>query len=135
MLFAVAESRVPRIAVLVRKAYGGGYLAMSGAPMQPDSVIALPTAKLALMGPDAAVNGIHYNRIQAIEDPDERRAFIAEKQAEYAEGIDVFKIANENAVDAIVQSNDLRRELISRMAVYRKRPLVPVERRQAVTPV
>jgi len=135
MLFAVAESRVPRIAVLVRKAYGGGYLAMSGAPMQPDSVIALPTAKLALMGPDAAVNGIHYNRIQAIKDPEERRAFIAEKQAEYAEGIDVFKIANENAVDAIVQSNDLRRELISRMAVYRKRPLVPVERRQAVTPV
>jgi len=44
--------------VLIRKAYGGGYLAMSGAPMKPDAVIALPTAKPALMGPDAAVNGI-----------------------------------------------------------------------------
>lgn len=62
MLHAVADSRVARITVLVRKAYGGGYLAMSGAPMHPDAVIALPTAKPALMGPDAAVNGIYFNK-------------------------------------------------------------------------
>ncbi|GLY68988.1 acyl-CoA carboxylase subunit beta [Amycolatopsis taiwanensis] len=135
MLFAVAESRVPRIAVLVRKAYGGGYLAMSGAPMKPDAVIALPTAKPALMGPDAAVNGVHYNRIQAIEDPEERKRFIAEKQAEYAEGIDVFKIANENAVEAVVPANDLRGELHRRLSVYRRRVTPPAARRQAVTPV
>jgi acetyl-CoA carboxylase carboxyltransferase component len=135
MLFAVAESRVPRISVLVRKAYGGGYLAMSGAPMAPDAVIALPTAKPALMGPDAAVNGIHYNRIQAIEDPDERRAFVAEKEAEYAAGIDVFKIANENAVEAVVPADELRGELARRLRIYRRRPTTPVARRQAVTPV
>lgn len=135
MLFAVAESRVPRIAVLVRKAYGGGYLAMSGAPMHPDAVIALPTAKPALMGPDAAVNGIHYNRIQAIEDPEERARFIAEKKAEYAAGIDVFKIANENAVEAVVPADELREELIRRYRTYRHRPAIPVNRRQAITPV
>jgi acetyl-CoA carboxylase carboxyltransferase component len=135
MLFAVAESRVPRIAVLVRKAYGGGYLAMSGAPMKPDAVIALPTAKLALMGPDAAVNGIHYHRIQAIEDPEERRRFVEEKQAEYAAGIDVFKIANENAVDAVVAANDLRAELHHRLNIYRRRATPPAARRQGVTPV
>lgn len=135
MLFAVAESRVPRIAVLVRKAYGGGYLAMSGAPMRPDAVIALPTAKPALMGPDAAVNGIHYNRIQAIEDPEERKRFVAEKQAEYAEGIDVFKIANENAVEAVVPANELRGELHRRLSTYRRRSTAPAARRQAVTPV
>lgn len=135
MLFAVAESRVPRIAVLVRKAYGGGYLAMSGAPMRPDAVIALPTAKPALMGPDAAVNGVHFNRIQAIEDPEERERFVAEKQAEYAEGIDVFKIADENAVEAVVPANDLRSELNSRLRIYRRRSTEPVSRRQAVTPV
>jgi len=135
MLYAVAESRVPRITVLVRKAYGGGYLAMSGAPMQPDAVIALPTAKPALMGPDAAVNGVHYNRIQAIEDPVERSAFIAEKQAEYAEGINVFKIANENAVEAVVPADQLRAELISRLVVYRRRPMLPIVRRGGVAPV
>ncbi|QUH05991.1 acyl-CoA carboxylase subunit beta [Saccharopolyspora erythraea] len=135
MLFAVAESRVPRIAVLVRKAYGGGYLAMSGAPMRPDAVIALATAKPALMGPDAAVNGVHFNRIQAIEDPQERARFIAEKQAEYAEGIDVFKIANENAVEAVVPAEELRSELIARFRMYRKRSTRPPERRNGVTPV
>ena len=68
MLYAVCESTVPRIDVLVRKAYGGGYLAMSGSPTHPDAVLALPTAKPALMGPAAAVNAIHFNRVMAIED-------------------------------------------------------------------
>jgi len=135
MLYAVADSRVPRITVLVRKAYGGGYLAMSGAPMHPDAVIALPTAKPALMGPDAAVNGIHYNRIQSIEDPIERAAFIKDKQDEYAAGIDVFKIANENAVEAVVPADKLRSELISRFDIYRRRPRVGPARRTGVTPV
>ncbi len=135
MIFAVSECRVPRITVLVRKAYGGGYLAMSGAPMHPDAVIALPTARPALMGPDAAVNGVYYNQIHAIEDPEERRAFVAAKQAEYAEGIDVFKIADANAVEAVVPTDDLRDELVRRIDLYRRRPAVPVTRRQAVTPV
>ena len=135
MIFAVSEARVPRVTVLLRKAYGGGYLAMSGAPMKPDALIALPTAKPALMGPDAAVNGIHYNRIQAIEDPDERAAFIAEKEAEYAEGIDVFKIANENAVEAVVPADELRTELARRLSIYRRRDRVPAQRRNGVTPV
>jgi acetyl-CoA carboxylase carboxyltransferase component len=135
MIFAVSECRVPRITVLVRKAYGGGYLAMSGAPMNPDAVIALPTARPALMGPDAAVNGIYYNQIHEIEDPEERKAFIAQKHAEYAEGIDVFKIANANAVEAVVPANGLRTDLMHRLDLYGRRKAVPVERRQAVTPV
>jgi acetyl-CoA carboxylase carboxyltransferase component len=135
MLFAVADSRVARITVLVRKAYGGGYLAMSGAPMHPDAVIALPTAKPALMGPDAAVNGIYYNKIQSIEDPVERAAFIKEKQDEYAAGIDVFKIANENAVEVVIQANDLRAELIARFDIYRRRPRTAPARNVGITPV
>lgn len=135
MIFAVSECRVPRITVLVRKAYGGGYLAMSGAPMNPDAVIALPTARPALMGPDAAVNGIYYNQIHEIEDPEERKAFVAQKQAEYAEGIDVFKIANANAVEAVVPANELRADLTRRLNLYSKRKMIPSERRQAVTPV
>ena len=135
MLFAVADSRVPRITVLVRKAYGGGYLAMSGAPMQPDAVIALPTAKPALMGPDAAVNGMHYNRIQEIEDPTERAAFIKDKEDEYAAGIDVFKIANENAIEAVVEAHELRDELIRRFAIYGRRPRSGLARRTGITPV
>ena len=135
MLFAVAECRVPRITVLVRKAYGGGYLAMSGAPMKPDAIIALPTARPALMGSDAAVNGVYFNQIHAIEDEDERRAFVQAKQAEYADGIDIFKIADANAVEAVVPSDELRKELDKRLRLYSKRLSVPVTRRQAITPV
>ena len=82
MLYAVCESTVPRIDVLVRKAYGGGYLAMSGSPTQPDAVIALPTAKPALMGPAAAVNAIHFNRVMAISDPDERAQFVEDERSQ-----------------------------------------------------
>jgi acetyl-CoA carboxylase carboxyltransferase component len=135
MLFAVAESRVPRIAVLVRKAYGGGYLAMSGAPMHPDAVLALPTAKPALMGPEAAINAVHFNRLQEIEDEAERERLLTELRAAYEADIDVFKIANENAVEAVVSGDELRAELISRYAVYRRRPAHPVERRNGVYPV
>jgi methylmalonyl-CoA decarboxylase subunit alpha len=135
MIFAVSECRVPRITVLVRKAYGGGYLAMSGAPMNPDAIIALPTARPALMGPAAAINGVYYNQIHEIQDEATRQRFIAEKTAEYAEGIDVFKIANENAVEAVVPANRLREDLTARLDLYSRRKKTPVERRQAVTPV
>ena len=82
MLYAVCESTVPRIDVLVRKAYGGGYLAMSGSPTHPDAVIALPTAKPALMGPAAAVNAIHFNRVWRSRIADERARFVEDERAE-----------------------------------------------------
>jgi acetyl-CoA carboxylase carboxyltransferase component len=135
MLFAMAESRVPRIALLVRKAYGGGYLAMSGAPMQPDAMLALPTAKPALMGPAAAVNAIHYNRLMAIEDEAERARVTEELRAEYEADIDVLKIANENAVEAVVPGDQLRDELIRRYRTYARRPARPHARRNGVYPV
>ncbi|WP_183093241.1 acyl-CoA carboxylase subunit beta [Nocardioides stalactiti] len=135
MLFAVAESRVPRIAVIVRKAYGGGYLGMSGSPMNPDAVLALPTAKPALLGPEAAIAGVHYNRAMAIEDEAERQRFVAGLRAEYEAKIDVFQIANENAVEAVVPVEHLRSELASRYRVYRDRRKPEIRRRNGVYPV
>lgn len=134
MLFAVAESSVPRIAVLVRKAYGGGYLAMSGSPMQPDCCLALATAKPALMGPEAAINAIHYNRIAELEG-EERRAFIEEKRREYKEDIDVYSIASEFAVEAVVPGDELRDELIRRYSGYARKIARGPRRRNGVIPV
>lgn len=135
MLFAVCQAQVPRIAVIVRKAYGGGYLAMSGSPTQPDAVLALPTAKPALMGPAAAVNAMHFNRIMAITDQAERRAFIDSERAEYESGIDVFRLASENAFEEVVPVAALRDNLIARFAAYSRRPALPAERRNGVYPV
>ena len=135
MLYAVCEARVPRIAVMVRKAYGGGYLAMSGAPTNPDALIALPTARPALMGPAAAINAIHARRLDAMEDLDERRRFVMEKQAEYEQDIDIFQVANDNAVEAVVPGDALRQDLIDRFALYSRRPVRPYPRRNGVYPV
>jgi acetyl-CoA carboxylase carboxyltransferase component len=135
MLFAVAESRVPRIAVIVRKAYGGGYLGMSGSPMGPDAVLALPTAQPALLGPEAAVHSVHYNQMMSIADKAERDAFVAQKRAEYAADIDVFQIANENAVEEVVHPEELRAQLSRRFAVYKRSRRSRIERNNGVYPV
>ena len=82
MLFAVCEASVPRICVLVARPTAAGTWPCRAAPPPPDAVLALPTAKVALMGPAAAVNAIHYNRIVAIEDPDEREALRRGERAE-----------------------------------------------------
>ncbi len=135
MLFAVCESTVPRIAVMVRKAYGGGYLAMSGAPTAPSALLALPTARPALMGPAAAINAIHAKRIEEIADLDERRRFVMEQQAAYEMDVDILSVASDNAVDAIVPVAQLRAELIARFELYCRRPAVGQDRRNGVYPV
>ena len=81
MITAVAEATVPKISVIVRKAYGAGLYAMCGPAFDPDATLALPTAKIAVMGPEAAVNAVFSNKIEAIEDADERAAFVAEQRA------------------------------------------------------
>ncbi len=134
MLFAVAEARVPRIAVLVRKAYGGGYLAMSGSPMGPDAVLALPTAKPALMGPESAINAIYLNKINELPE-EERAAFIAEKRREYEEDIDVYEVASDFSIEAVIPSDELRDELIRRYEIYSRKDVPPPNRRNGVMPV
>ena len=76
MITAVSEATVPKVSVIVRKAYGAGLYAMSGPAFEPEATLALPTAKIAVMGPEAAVNAVFANKIAAIEDPDEREAFV-----------------------------------------------------------
>ena len=89
MITAVAEATVPKISVIVRKAYGAGLYAMCGPAFDPDACLALPSAQIAVMGPEPAVNAVFFNKIQAIEDPDERAAFVAEQRAEYEADVDL----------------------------------------------
>ena len=74
MISAVSEATVPKISVIVRKAYGAGLYAMAGPAFEPDCCIALPSASIAVMGPQAAINAVYYNQLQAIDDEDERAA-------------------------------------------------------------
>jgi acetyl-CoA carboxylase carboxyltransferase component len=86
------------------------------------------------MGPQAAINAVFYNQIQAIADEAERERFVAEKRAEYAEDIDILHLASEMVVDAVVQPEDLRDDLIKRFALAAGRSRAFAERRNPVTP-
>jgi acetyl-CoA carboxylase carboxyltransferase component len=120
--------------VIVRKAYGAGLYAMAGPAFEPDACIALPTAKIAVMGPSAAVNAVFYNQLAAIEDEQERSARRAELMAEYAEGVDLLHLASELVIDAVVQPEDLRDELVRRFARYESRRRPMPQKRNAVPP-
>jgi methylmalonyl-CoA decarboxylase subunit alpha len=134
MISAVSEATVPKLSVIVRKAYGAGLYAMAGPAFDPDATLALPTAKIAVMGPSAAVNAVFYNQLQAIEDEQEREARRAELMDEYAEGVDLLKLASEMVVDAIVQPQDLREELVRRFARYAGKAREWPAKRNAIPP-
>ncbi|MBS1883283.1 MAG: acyl-CoA carboxylase subunit beta, partial [Actinobacteria bacterium] len=134
MISAVSEATVPKISVIVRKAYGAGLYAMAGPAFEPDCCIALPGASIAVMGPEAAVNAVFFNQIQAIEDEGERAAFVAAKREEYAEDIDLLHLASELVVDAIVEPAELRADLIRRFALAADGRREFATRRNPVTP-
>jgi acetyl-CoA carboxylase carboxyltransferase component len=116
MITAITEATVPKICVVVRKAYGAGLYAMCGPAFDPIATIALPTAKIAVMGPEAAINAVYANRIAEISDPVERAKFVDDKRREYEKDVDLSHLASELVIDAVVQFEELRRELINRFA-------------------
>jgi len=116
MISAVSEASVPKISVIVRKAYGAGLYAMAGPAFEPDCCIALPSASIAVMGPQAAVNAVYYNQLAAIDDGDQRAAKVEQLRAEYAADIDILRLASELVIDAVVEPERLRDELIARFA-------------------
>jgi propionyl-CoA carboxylase beta subunit len=134
MISAVSGATVPKLSVIVRKAYGAGLYAMAGPAFEPDCCIALPGASIAVMGPQAAINAVFYNQIQAIEDEAEREEFVARKREEYAEDIDILHLASELVVDAVVDPADLRADLIRRFALAEGKDRSFAERRNPITP-
>ena len=134
MISAVSEATVPKLSVIVRKAYGAGLYAMAGPAFEPDCCIALPSASIAVMGPEAAINAVFYNQIQAISDEAEREAFVAAKREEYAADIDILHLASELVVDAVVEPTELRAELIRRFEISSTKNRSFAERRNPVTP-
>jgi propionyl-CoA carboxylase beta subunit len=135
MISAVSEANVPKISVIVRKAYGAGLYAMAGPAFDPDCCLALPTASIAVMGPSAAINAVYYNQLQAIEDPGERAARVEELRREYAEDIDILHLASELVIDAVIQPEALRDELVRRFALLESKHREWPEKRNPITPV
>ncbi len=135
MISAVSDATVPKICVVVRKAYGAGLYAMAGPGFEPDATLALPTAKIAVMGAEAAVNAVYAGKLAEIADPDERAAETARLRQEYDRDIDVMRLAGDLVVDDIVEPEDLRGELIRRFAAARGKDRGVPRRRHGIAPV
>ena len=135
MITAVSEATVPKISVILRKAYGAGLYAMAGPAFEPTSCLALPSAQIAVMGPEPAVNAVYANRIAAIEDSEQRREFVEAKQAEYEEDVDLLRLASDLVIDAVVPPEDLRGEVIARFRAAAHRSRSFSDRRHGVPPV
>ncbi len=110
ILYAIAEATVPKISLIVRKAYGGAYIAMSSKALGYDRVLALPTAEIAVMGAEGAANIIFRQEINEAEDPEKKRA---EKIEEYQKGVmNPFIAAGYGLIDEVVGFANVRRELV-----------------------
>src|SRR3981081_122993 len=113
MISAVSEASVPKISVILRKAYGAGLYAMAGPAFEPDTTLALPSAKIAVMGPEAAVNAVFAKKLEGLPD-EERAARRQELEDEYSEDVEIYKRAGELIVDHVIEPEHLRDELIKR---------------------
>jgi acetyl-CoA carboxylase carboxyltransferase component len=135
MITAVAEATVPKVSVILRKAYGAGLYAMAGPGFEPDACIALPSAMIAVMGPEAAVNAVYAKKIEAIDDPAARDSFVAERRAEYEADVDLLRLASDLVIDAVVQPEDLRAELVARLQLAGGKDRTFTERHHGIPPM
>src|SRR4051812_34359544 len=135
MITAVSEATVPQVCVVLRKAYGAGLYAMAGPGFGPDATIALPTARIAVMGPEPAVNAVYANKIAAIDDAEERAAFVAARREEYEADVDLLRLAADLVVDAVVEPAEVRREVVLRLTYASGRERRFSDRRHGVPPV
>ena len=117
-IYATSSATVPQQTVIVRKAYGAGIYAMGGPAYDPESVIALPSGEIAIMGPEAAINAVYARKLAAIDDETERRETEQQLREEYRQDIDVIRMASEVVIDDVIPPSDLRAELEARFAFY-----------------
>src|SRR6476646_3425899 len=108
---------------------------MAGPAFEPDCCIALPSAAIAVTGPQAAINAVYYNQLQAIDDEDERARRTEELREEYAQDIDILHLASELVIDAVIEPDALRGELIARFEHCEHKQRAWPDKHNPVTPV
>ncbi len=113
LLFAYAEATVPKLTVITRKSYGGAYCVMASKHLRTDANFAFPTAEIAVMGPEGAVNILYRRELAACDDEQQQAALRAEKVAEYrAKLSNPYVAAERGFIDAVIQPRHTRRHLI-----------------------
>jgi len=135
MIAAVSESTVPKISIIVRKAYGAGLYAMCGPAFEPLACLALPTASIAVMGPQAAVNAVYYNKLQEVPEGAPREALVEQLREEYRSDIDILKLASNLVVDGLLPFDRLRDEIVQRFSAAESTPSASQGRKHLISPM
>ncbi|WP_130798253.1 acyl-CoA carboxylase subunit beta [Streptomyces otsuchiensis] len=127
LIYAYAEATVPLITVITRKAFGGAYDVMGSKHLGADLNLAWPTAQVAVMGAQGAVNILHRRRLTAVEDDAEREALRAQLTLEYEEALlNPYAAAERGYVDAVIMPSDTRRQVVRGLRALRtKREQLP----------
>ena len=113
LMFAYGEATVPKVTITVRKSYGGSHIVMSCKQLRGDMCYAWPNAEIAVMGASGAVGVLQAKAIKAIEDPAEKKAFIAEKEAEYKDLFaSPYQAANRGYIDDVIEPRYTRSRII-----------------------
>jgi acetyl-CoA carboxylase carboxyltransferase component len=132
MLYAVSRASVPKITVVVRKAYGAGYYVMCGKAYEPDLIVAWPTAEISVMGPEGAVNIIGRSAIEASDDPERTRQ---EMLAQVKESIDPYLAARNDMIDDVIDPRETRPTIIRGLRMARDKRLERPRKKHGVMPV
>jgi acetyl-CoA carboxylase carboxyltransferase component len=132
MLHAVAAATVPKVTVVIRKAYGAGYYVMNGRAYEPDLIVAWPSAEISVMGAEGAVEIVFRKQVEAAEDPAAKRA---ELIGAYRELIDVYRAAGNDLIDDVIDPRETRPTVIRALAMAQGKRVERPWRKHGVVPV
>ena len=135
MLFAVAEATVPKITVVMRKGYGAGYYVMNGRAFEPDLIVGWPTAEIAVMGPEGAVNIIFRKQIEAVEDPAARDELRNQFVEGVREQINAYIAAGWSFLDDLIDPAETRSAVIRGLEIGETKRIDRPWRKHGVLPV
>jgi acetyl-CoA carboxylase carboxyltransferase component len=132
MLHAVAAATVPKVTVVVRKAYGAGYYVMNGRAYEPDLIVAWPSAEISVMGAEGAVEIVFRKLVEEAEDPAAKRA---ELIAAYQDLIDVYRAAGNDMIDDVIDPRETRPTVIRALEMAAGKRVERPWRKHGVVPV
>lgn len=132
MLYAVSEATVPKITVIIRKAYGAGYFVMCGRAYEPDLIVAWPTAEISVMGPEGAVNIIFRKQIAESANPEEARKGLVEQ---FRQLINPYIAAGAALIDDIIDPRETRPTIIRALEMAQSKRVDRPWKKHGVMPV
>ena len=132
MLYAVANATVPKITVVIRKAYGAGYYVMNGRAYEPDLIVAWPSAEISVMGAEGAVEIIMRRQVEEADDPAAKKAELIEA---YRKIIDVYIAAGNDMIDDVIDPRETRKVLASALEMAEGKRVERPWKRHGVVPV